>query len=411
MSSTIDRTTVSLGEVQNAGSRHSGRRSTVSVGDDVIAVGKADGSLTAHETGSLATRWEETEAASIVSSAVFDGDIAVGERGPDGEIRLHDAETGAVSWRVRTADDVGEAQRETRFYYPFVVDLVAAADGSEELLYAAARRYERDDDARNFTSVVYAFEPDGNCRWRYETDASPISIDHRDDRVAVGYNRCPGSHQRGLVVLDAATGEERLTWDPGNDGQRRVGDVSLLADGLAVTSHGDYYGYVLDDEGAVRWRADLATPVDRGDETLYAYPNHVHATADGVAFLTGNTYPEEGRETESRHADEHTLFGYSPDGERQWSASVGGFVPELGTDGNALVAPGAQNFRTRDPETHGIRVFDVADGPQFSVETDGIATAASVDGGVLTAIEEPVEYHDENRTRGSYRLHVVRIGD
>jgi hypothetical protein len=327
---------------------------------------------------------------------------AVPERGPAGEVRLHGSD-GRVRWRYRTADDVGEATKDTRFFLPFVADL--AADG--EAVYAAARRYERGrDGSRTFESVVYAFEAGGGVRWRYRTDASPISLDVSDGRVAVGYNRCPGDHQRGLVVLDAGTGEERGSWDPGNDGQRRVGDVSLLDDGLVVTSHGDYRGYRLDADCEPAWAADLATETRVGEETLYAYPNHVHATDAGVCFVTGNTYPEEGRETESRHPDEHTAFGYAPDGKRRWTAPVSGFASGIGTDGDRVAVPVAQNFRERDAAVHGCRIVDVREGEQSGFGTAGVATAAALAGGTLAVVEEPVVYHDEGERRGAYRLHL-----
>jgi len=138
---------------------------------------------------------------------------------------------------------------------------------------------------------------------------------------------------------------------------------------------------------------------------VYAYPNHVHATASGAVFVTGNTYPEDGRETDVRHPMEHTAHGVSLDGERRWSAAVGGFASGLGTDGSLLAVPGAQHFRDRDADAHALRAFDVEDGHLDTFETAGIVTAAAVDGDTTVAVEEPVVYHDEGRKRGAYRLH------
>jgi outer membrane protein assembly factor BamB len=412
--------TAPLGDIEAARSRHAGRRSTVAICDDTVVVGTADGRVIGFDAGTLERRWESTDgdAGLVEAVAISDGGteaVVVGERGADGEIRCHDAATGTVRWRYRSADDVGEPTKDTRFFLPFVASLAAADDR----VYAAARRYERGKDgSRHFESVVYAFDVDGTdeptVAWTYAADASPISVDATplsdadsasDGRVAVGYNRCTGDHQRGLVVLDAADGSERWSWDPGNDGQRRVGDVSLLDDGLAVTSHGDYRGYRLGAGGDVRWTADLATPEQFGDETLYAYPNHVHATERGILFVTGNTYPEEGRQTESRHPDEHTAFGYTPEGEWAWSVPVEGFVTGLGTDGDRVVAPAAQNFRERDAGVHGVCVFDVAEGTESVTETAGVAVAGATADGRVAAVEEPVEYHDEGVVHGAYRLH------
>lgn len=397
--------TVDLGDIAPARSRHAGRRSAVSLTGERIAVGTAAGTVLALDRGTLATDWRaatDAEGAAVVAAAAVAGGVVVGERGPEGAIRCYDRETGALKWRYETARDVGEPQKDSRFFLPFVASLAGRGDR----VYAAARRYERDAGERSFTSLVYAFEADGTLRWTYETDASPISIDVRDDRVAVAYNRCPGTHQAGLVMLDAATGDVRSTWDPGTDGQRRVGDVSLLPDGVAVASHGDYRGYRLGRDGTERWRVDLATPTTLDGETLYAYPNHVHATTEGLVFVTGNTYSTDGRETASLHPDEHTAAGYTPAGDRRWTGDVGGFASELAADGDRVAVPGAQHFRTREADVHGLRLFGIGDGHRRSVETEGVVTAAAIDGGTVAAVEEPVVYHDEGTERGTYRLLV-----
>jgi len=400
--SSLGRRTASLGGVDPAGSRHLGKRSAVALTDDSVLVGTADGRLRAFDR-ELTPRWTvDGGDGSVVSVDTFEGTAIVGERGPTGAIRSHDLGTGERVWRYETADDVGEPQDETRFLLPFVADVVAG----EDRIYVAARRYERGGDSREFHSVVYAFDGDGSVDWRYRADASPISLAVRDDRVAVAYNRCPGDHQCGLVVLDRGSGDERMTWDPGTEGQRRVGDVSLVADGLVVASHGDYCGYRLNDDGSHRWRAPLATPEVVAEERVYAYPNHVHATAAGAVFVIGNTYPEEGRETQARHPNEHTAVGVGPDGERSWSESVGGFATGIGVASDRVAVPSAQHFRDRDADGHGLRVFDVADGAVATLDTDGVVTSAAVDPAAVVGVEEPVAYHDGDEIYGRYRLFV-----
>ncbi|MFB6083289.1 MAG: PQQ-binding-like beta-propeller repeat protein [Halorientalis sp.] len=408
--SSLGRRTASLGEVDPAGSRHLGRRSAVALTDDAVLVGTADGRLRAFDRD-LTPRWtaagdgpDGDRDGSVVSIDTFEGTVVVGERGAAGAVRCHDLGSGALRWRYESADDVGDPQNETRFLLPFVADVTAG----ERRVYVTARRYERGDAGRTFHSVVYAFDGDGTVDWRYRADASPISLSVRDDRVAVAYNRCPGDHQCGLVVLDRDDGTVRLTWDPGTDGGRRVGDVSLLADGVAVASHGDYCGYLLGRDGSHRRRVPLATPETVDGDGVYAYPNHVHATEAGAVFVTGNTYPETGRETDARHPTEHTAVGVAPDGERTWRAGVGGFATGIGTAGNHVAVPSAQHFRDRDADGHGLRVFDVADGPVSTLDTDGVVTAAALSGGSVAAVEEPVAYHDGVETRGAYR--VVRPG-
>lgn len=400
--------TVDLGDIDPARSRHAGRRSALVAGSAVVVVGTATGAVRAFERNSTTERWRaesdpERPDSSIVSATLCGETLVVGERSPTGRVRGYDVDSGASIFEYETARDLGDPAKRTRFLLPFVVDIVT----DDESVYVAARRYERVDGARRFVSMVYAFAPDGSVRWRYRTDASPISLDALGNRLAVAFNRCPGDHQHGLVVLDAATGDPRWQWDPGTDGQRRVGDVSQRSDGVVVSSHGDFRGYALDPGGAVRWRAELATPTDVGDETLYAYPNHVHATEESVVFVTGNTYAEESRETDGRHPLAHTAFGYA-DGERRWTATIGGFAHGLATDGARVLVPSAQAFRTRDPESHGLSLFD-GDGRVTTREAEGIVTAGGVDGDRVTFVEEPVSYHDSAETHGSYRLHSLRV--
>jgi outer membrane protein assembly factor BamB len=401
-----ERGTVLLGEVDPARSRHAGRRSAVAADDGLLVVGTADGTVRGFDAETLDERWASAgRDGSVVSLVATDDLVIAGERGTAGAIRALDRSTGEQRWRHDTTDEVGDPIDETRFSRPFVVDLATAG----ERVYAAARRYERDGDQRRFESVIYAFAPDGDPVWRYRTDASPIALAADRERVAIASNRCPGEHGDGLVVLDAADGTERLAWDPPGVGDRRVGDVALLPDGFAVTSHADYRGYCLDGAGTVRWRADLATPLDVGDERLYAYPNHVHATESGVVFVTGNTYPEEGRETDSRHPREHTAFGFTPAGTQRWTATVGGFAAEIAADGDRIAVPGAQNFRMRDQATHGLRTFAVEEGPGGSLPVEGVAAAATVENDNVAVVEEPVSYHDDSVIRGTYRLRVCDI--
>ncbi|MES3516043.1 MAG: PQQ-binding-like beta-propeller repeat protein [Natronomonas sp.] len=389
---------IPLGDVDPCGSRQAGRRSAVCLTPDGPVVGRADGRLTAFDrTGE--ERWTADGEGSVVTLVPFDGGVLAGERSKRGAIRLFDAD-GTERWSHETADDIGAPTKETRFFLPFVVDCVAG-----ETAYVAARRYERRDGDRHFESVVYALGGDGTERWRYAADASLIALAAFDGGVAAAYNRCPGDHDAGLVVL--ADGTERWRWNPG-ESDRRVGDVAAVDDEtLAVTSHADYCGYLLSD-GEVTRRIELATPLDRGDDRVYAYPNHVHATTDGAVFCTGNTFPTDGRETGARHPLEHTAVGVGRDGTRRFRADIGGFAHEVATDHERLLVPVAQHFRDRDPAVHGFRLFDVTDGLVDSGGTAGVATAAAVDGDRLAVVEEPVVYHDDGAERGRYALHLRR---
>lgn len=395
-------TRVPLPELDPRRSRQQWTRSSLAAVDSNVVVGTAHGLVRA--IGSDGTeRWRRDLGGMVVAlEPTTDGDaVLAGTRGEDACIALLDAAAGTIRWRHDLTPDLGTATKETLFYYPMVVD---TANGDERT-YAAARRYERPEGDRRFESAVYAFEPDGSLAWRYEADASPIALARRDDRLAVAYNRCPGAHQRGLVVLDAESGAERLRWDPGTAGDRRVGDVALDAAGALVASHGDYRGYALDDRGRERWVVDPGTPTEIDGETVYAYPNRVIADADGAYFVTGNTFPAEGRATDARHPREHALIAVE-DGEVAWTAPVGGWVGDLAAGDELAVACG-QHFRERDPATHGLRAFDRETGAVRERALDGIGTAVARAGERIAVLEEPIEYHDEGEVRGAYRLHLL----
>lgn len=159
----------------------------------------------------------------------------------------------------------------------------------------------------------------------------------------------------------------------------------------------------------MQWVVDLGRPVERGEQTVYAYPNHVHATGDGAVFVTGNTYPEDGRETDARHPTEHTAVGVDRDGGVAFTADVGGFAHEIAADGARVAVPVAQHFRERDPARHGVRVYDIAAGRVDAWRTPGVVTAAAVDGRTVAAVEEPVVYHDDGERRGTHRLHAGHV--
>ncbi|THE64390.1 transcriptional regulator [Salinadaptatus halalkaliphilus] len=412
-----------LGTIDPARSRHMWTRSAVHVDGDLVVAGQWNGTVTAFdapetEPGSLECRWTVDHPDHAVGITTLPGEdaaetgtddaVIVAGRGKTGTIAAYDAATGDRRWSYDTVDDVGEHVQDSIFYLPYVVALESAGADADPMLYAAARRYERDGETRQWHSVVLAFDADGTVRWRYETDASPIAIDLAEDgtRLAVGYNRCMGDHDTGLVMLEAETGDLAWTWDPGTEGDRRVGDVAIDGETVAVASHGDKRGYLLGPGGAERWAVDLATETDIEGETLYAYPNHAAASDGRATFVTGNTYAIKSRETENRHPNEHRIATFDGAGNQLWDTAVRGFVHGLATDGDRIAAPCAQNFRVRDPDTHAVRWFDRDSGQDGCERLESVATAVAVDGETIAAIEEPVAYHDDGRIRGEYALRV-----
>lgn len=398
-------TTVSLGEVERARTRTLARRSAVLVRRGYVAAGTANGTVSAHDLNAGTERWSVDGRGAVVSLTQFDGHVVAGERSPAGAVRCIDAASGAVRWTYATSRDVGERQRESPNFDPTVVE--ACADGQS--LYVAVRRMALCGDERAYSSVVYAFDTGGRVRWRYVVDASVSGLDVREDRLAVAYNRCPGSHESALVVLDAKTGSERWTWVPERLTERLVGDVALVRDGVAVTNYGDCRGYFLDADGNVRWRADLGTPVAVDGEVVLAYPSRVHAAAGRVAFVTGSSYLREGRDPSAGHPHEYQVRCYSTAGKHQWDADVGGLTRELAGDGTRLLVPSAQNRREPGTSGHAAWCFDLVDGEWERTPFDGIVTAASLSARRFAVVEEPVAHYNEEVVRGAYRLHVERV--
>lgn len=386
-----------LGELDPCGSRQAGRRSGVALSSEGPIAGLADGSVRAFDRAG-AERWTLDGEGSAITLVPFGDGILVGERSARGAIRF--VTDGEEHWRIEATEMIGGPTKETRFFLPMVV----GATVSDNTAYVIARRYERRAGRRHFESAVCAIDPNGEVRWRYDADASPVSVASLGDGVAVAYNRCPGDHDDGLVVLDGE-GEARWTWDPDRSATRRVGDVAALGGGVVVTSHADYRGYRIA-EGEELWRTDLGRPRSGGDE-VYTYPNHVVADESGVVFVTGNSFPKEGRETDERHPNEQSAFGYAPDGERRWRADIGGFCHGIAADGGRVLAPVAQHFRDRDPTVHGFRLLDVTDGLVSAERTDGVCTAAALDGDRSALIEEPVCYHDGGEVRGEYAVRTA----
>jgi outer membrane protein assembly factor BamB len=403
----------SLGGLAPAESRHNWARSAVAVADGTVFAGGAGGRVTAFrpaatpaDAWSVAADDPPTAAADryVASLSARDDVLVVGERGPEGYVAALSAVTGERRWRYATADDVGRPTGESLLDQPYVVD-VAVTDGAT---VAAARRHDRDGADRDPSSVVLAFGPEGDVRWRYPARASPVALDVDDGRVAVAYNRCPTDYDHGLAVLDADTGDPVALWDPGTEGDRRVGDVAFAADGIAAASHGDKGGYLLDDIGGERWRVDLGGERVVGGETVYAYPNHVRVVDGTAVFVTGNTYAESTRDPDARHPREHTVVAVD-DGEVAWAHDVGGFARGVAADGPLVAVPSAQHFRERTAGAHAVHLFDARRGHLGSRSIPGIAAAVALGDGTLAAVEEPVAYHDDDVTHGAHRLHAWRV--
>jgi len=390
-----------LGEVEPAGSRQNWRRSAVAVADDRVVAGTASGTVSAfHPDGTPQWSVSDGPDTPLVSLSVSDELVIAGHRGPEGRVRVLSAETGTVQWEYVTAEDVGSPADETLFAQPYVVDSAHVDD----LLVVASRRFERDGSSRQWSSVVYGFDLDGSLRWGFDAERSVTGFDIGSGVVAIGYNRCPAGDE-GLVVLEKTTGEQRFSWTPEMDGDRAVGDVAVTDAGIAVASHADKYGYLLNWDGNESWSVNLGGEQSVGDETIYSYPNHV-AVSDGTAmFVTGNTFAVETRDPAHEHPAEHTTVGVELEtGGFQWKYHHGGFAREIATGEGLVAVPSAQQFRIRDSDTHKVHLLVSTTGVAESVAVAGIPAALDFDGNSLAAIEEPIEYHDEGIEHGTYQL-------
>lgn len=402
----------SLGGLGPARSRHNWARSAVSVAEGTVLVGGPEGRVTAVGSDIEAEpRWTAAPSPGYVVSLAAAGDrVAVGTRGADAAVSLVSSATGEQRWTHPAADEVGPGAGDSLLAQPHVVDVAIAtgAAADDAVVVAAVRRYERDGGDRSWSGVVCGFDPDGAVRWRHRADASPVAVDTDAGRVVVAYNRRPGDGD-GLVVRDAATGDRLLSWDPDAPGDRRVGDAAFVDGSIAVASHADKRGYLLDPAGTERWRVDLGPEQSIGSETVYTYPTHVCAADGAVAFVTGNTFANSTRDPDARHPGEHTVTAVEG-GAVAWTHGIGGFARGVSTAGALIAVPSAQHFRRRDADTHAVHLLDAGEGHLASAPVAGIASAAAVGDGRLAAVEEPVEYHDEGVVRGAHRLHAWSVG-
>lgn len=405
----------SLGDLDPARSRHNWARSAVNVANGTVLVGGPDGRATAlgiRPGSGTEPRWtSEVGSGYVVSLTATNGRVAAGSRGADAAVSVLSSATGARQWSHAAAGEVGTAADDSLLAQPYVVDIDVAAGAAkgDDVIVAAIRRDARSGGDRSWSSVVLGFDPGGSVRWRHAAAASPVALDVDAGRVAVAYNRRPDGGD-GLVVLDAVTGDRLLSWDPDAPGDRRVGDVAFADGNIAVASHADKRGSLLDPDGTERWRVDLGTPQSVGSETVYAYPTHVCAADGPAVFVTGNTFAASTRDPDARHPGEHTVTAVE-DGEVAWSHGIGGFARDVSSSGSRIAVPSAQHFRRRDADTHAVHVFDAGDGHLAERSIAGIASSAAIGDGTLAAVEEPVEYHDEEVTRGSHRLHTWIDGE
>lgn len=352
----------------------------LAVAGALVVVARRDGTVTAFEDDTLEPRWTISTPGRIREIDVLE-DVAVVATDREGTatIAAYALADGRRRWRYDVPDSAEDGSGAPR--------VVALESDTRDRSYAAVRRVG--DGGRSGT--VLAFDRDGRVRWRYGTDASPVALDaaERGDRLAVGYDRCPGAHDNGLVVLGTDAGELAWTWDPGTAGDRRVSDVSFDGDAVAVASCGDGRGYLLEDGGAERWRVVLGT------ET--AVPTRAYAHDGRAAFVT---------ETAARREPDHRITTFHGEASPLWTAPGRGSVDGLATDGDVLVVlcSGVSNVETRS-----VRRFGLETGSVEAVGLEGDVTAAAIGRGTIAMIERSRSFRDRETTRTEDTLFVGPI--
>lgn len=83
--------------------------------------------------------------------------------------------------------------------------------------------------------------------------------------------------------------------------------------------------------------------------------------------------------------------------------------PARDTPGDGRQSLSVQYFRSRDPDGHGVSTFDVRTDLVQTTPSEGIVTESALGGNNISFVEEPVSYHDDDRTHGRYRLHVESV--
>jgi len=368
--------------------------------EEAVITGTPNGTVqVASLTGE--TRWSTQQTTSAVSSLASTAErVIVGHRGPEGRVSAFERDSGRVQWEYITAEDVGSPKCTAHHAQPTVVDTL----GTPELSYIAARRVEQDEAGRQTvsSSVVYAFTADGSLQWAYDTEWPVSGISQNDGQLVVSYRNCP-TKDGSVLLLDAETGVRQGQWSPTPEGGA-VGDITTSEEVIAVASHADQYGYLLDHTGAMRWSVNIGGEYTLGPEKVYTHPEYVVIADELVLFVTGQTQRE--AHAPGRHPAAQTVIAVSlADGTFAWKYQLHGQPLDVSHCHSQIA------IATTNPRTNGGMISVLSTDGEALTEThiDGIPTAVDC---ATDEVAVLAEHHDiqleQGPTNQAHPDHVTR---
>lgn len=176
------------------------------------------------------------------------------------------------------------------------------------------------------TGYIYAFNPDGTLRWRYQTgsDGGKATVTSSpaigaDGTIYVGAADSPGLPFRSHVY--ALNPDGTLQWRYETEGPS-LSSPTLGADGTIYLGAGvSGYYYALAPDGTLKWRYQPQAPCDP-----YAGSSTPAIASDGTLYFWAHS----------------CIFALNPDGSFKWAYPTGftavSTSPAIGDDGTIYVA-------------------------------------------------------------------------
>jgi outer membrane protein assembly factor BamB len=356
--------------------------------------------------------------------------LFVMEESIDGFVYCFDLD-GKVRWKFRTADELGSDFK----YMPYVRKMAFDSDGN---IYVAGRRYGGYvGDTYQYSTRIYAFDPEGNIRWKFPAaeimDAGLTWIDATPDGKYVvfgtsGFGPVSNWKDGTIHVLNGENGEELWSYrilpiEPYFDCVALWYGTTITPDGNYVTAlASDGRGYLFNNTEIIRtgnpepmWQKNISTPMMVSGIPIYGSANYGYNVNNTVIYSIGSTFSKaSGKQPPIEHPGGNSLYVYDLDGNLLWKWRVEGYAGELGLTDRYLAAPISQNLVTNNLDVHGVYVFDMSESGGATSKlinvyrTEGITIAADIspDGRYIAAFEAPARLED-GRVIGDYKVHIL----
>ncbi|MCK4938613.1 MAG: WD40 repeat domain-containing protein [Methanosarcinales archaeon] len=357
--------------------------------------------------------------------------LYVTEESMDGFIYCFDLD-GTEQWKFRTADEFGSDLK----YMPYARKMAFDSDGN---MYATGRRSGGYiGGTYQYSTRLYAFDPEGNIRWKFPEsgimDAGLTWVDATPDGKYVvfgtsGFGPVENWKDETVHVLNGETGEELWSYrilplEPYFNSVALWYGTTITPDGKYVTAlASDGRGFLFNNsdilstgEAEPMWQRDISTPMMVSSIPIYGSANYAYNIDDTVIFSTGNTFSRaKGEQPPIEHPGGNSLYAYDLEGNLLWKWRVEGYAGELGIGDHYLAAPISQNLVTNNIDVHGVYVFDLSQSGGATSKltnvyrTEGITIASDVspDGRYIAAFEAPARLEDGS-VIGDYRVHILR---